>query len=550
MNNNFIGKVKMDFSAYTANDTYSDGGVENVIFLHVKAGDVENFLRRDNRWAVLCHLSPLRNFLVEWLPVTKDDTVLEIGCGLGALTGTLLKTGARVEAVELSPRRAKICAMRNSDADNLTIHVGNLNDMNLAAKFDFVVVVGVLEYAAQFTHTKNPYTDFLSKCKSFLKPDGVLVLAIENRLGIEYLSGKPDDHTGKIFDGIMDYPVSNGTKTFSRLELKNLLGACGFVEQKFFYPYPDYKFPTIIHSDDMLPTSAELSSFGDAFYDLDRVALFKMTKALPTIINAGLYPDLANAFLVVAGQNVGQRSFPLKIVANNCPRNPKYQLRTEIHRAPSPSGLVVKKIARTPAARQHLHAMVENCKIFSEIYGAEHVAQMKLVTDDVAEMEFIDGITFENYLCRALETEGPEVFVDVLKFYFVNILRGDNDDKNFPDAVIDFHAPNRRHEYDLTFRNIVIRDGNFVLFDYEFLLPTLPKKFVAWRAFKYFYGNCTNLCQSYGIDLDKLIGTLELSPEMLKEYQNQETAFWYAISDPCDERYKKKRLPVTGFKFD
>lgn len=518
--------------------------------MHVKAGDVENFLRRDNRWAVLCHLSPLRNFLLEWLPITADDAVLEIGCGPGALTGTLLKTGAHVEAVELSPRRAKICAMRNSNADNLTIHVGNLNDMNFAAKFDFVVVVGVLEYAAQFTHTKNPYADFLTKCKSFLKPNGVLVLAIENRLGIEYLSGKTDDHTGKIFDGIMDYPLSNGTKTFSRLELKNLLGACGFVEQKFFYPYPDYKFPAIIHSDDMAPEPNELTQFSKTFYDMDRVALFPMSRALPTIINAGLYPDLANAFLVVAGQNIGRRSFPLKVVVNNCPRNPKYQLRTEIHRALTPNGLVVKKIARTPDALEHLHTMVENCKIFSEVYGTEHVAQMKLIADDVAEMEFVAGITFEDYLCRALENDGPETFVDALKFYFANILRGDNDDKNFPDAAIDFHAPNRRHEYDLTFHNIVIRDGDFVLFDYEFLLPTLPKKFVAWRAFKFFYGNCMSLCQRCGVNFDKLLGALELSPETLNEYQKQDTAFWCSISDPYDERYKKKRLPITGFKFD
>ena len=103
-----IGEVKMDFSAYDAKDFYSDGGVEEEIFFHAKAGDLENFLRSDNRFPVLCHLSPLRNFLLEWLPVEKNDSVLEIGCGLGALTGTLLKTGATVDAVEISPRRAQI----------------------------------------------------------------------------------------------------------------------------------------------------------------------------------------------------------------------------------------------------------------------------------------------------------------------------------------------------------------------------------------------------------------------------------------------------------
>lgn len=209
-----IGAVKLDFSAYDAKDFYSDGTIEDEILINVKAGNEEDFLRSDDRWPVIYHLSPLRNFLLEWLPIGKGDSVLEIGCGLGALTGTLLQTGATVDAVEISPRRAQICALRNRRADNLTIRVGNLNAMTFDKKFDFVLLIGVLEYAEQFTQTKNPQVDFLTKCKSFLKPDGALVIAIENRLGIEYLSGKPEDHTGKLFDGITDYPASSGVKTF------------------------------------------------------------------------------------------------------------------------------------------------------------------------------------------------------------------------------------------------------------------------------------------------------------------------------------------------
>ena len=274
--------MELDFSAYDGRDSYSDGDIEDEIFYHVRAGNQDNFLRGDNRFPVIYHLSPLRNFLVEWLPIDKDDSVLEIGCGCGALTGALVKSGAQVEAVEISARRAKICAMRNHYAQNLTIRVGNLNNINFDKKFSFVFLIGVLEYAAKFTRTKNPYVDFLNKCKSLLKPDGVLVLAIENRLGIEYLSGKPEDHTGKLFDGITDYPDFKGIKTFSRRELKNLLNACGLTNHKFFYPYPDYKFPRVIHSDDFLPTPSELSHFGDVFYDADRNAFFEMKRALPS----------------------------------------------------------------------------------------------------------------------------------------------------------------------------------------------------------------------------------------------------------------------------
>lgn len=546
----YVGAVKLDFSAYDGKDFYSDGTVEDDILINVKADNEEALLQFDKRWPVLYHLSPLRNFLLEWLPIGAGDSVLEIGCGLGALTGCLLQMGATVDAVEISPRRAQICALRNRRADNLTIHVGNLNAMTFDKKFDFVLLIGVLEYAESFTKTKTPHADFLNKCKSFLKPDGALVIAIENRLGLAYLAGKPEDHTGKMFDGITDYQTPCGVKTFSRLELKNMLDACGLVNQKFFYPYPDYKFPYIIHSDEMLPAASDFVQFDDIFYDMDRAELFPMPYALPTIVNAGLYRELANSFLIVARQtHDAERIYPLKIVANNCPRKPQYQLRTEIHRAPG-GGLLVKKIARNPLARQHLKTLVENCKIFSAIYGAEHVAQMQLISDDAAETEFIEGITFEDYLCEILEADGVEAFVNALTFYFENILRGTADSTTFSDDVIDFNLPNRRCEMDLNFRNIIVRDDDFVLFDYEFLLPTLPKKFVAWRAFRIFYHNCASLCQRYGISFETLVGSLELSPETLREYQIQDSVIANAIGDTHDLNYRKKRLPVKGFKFD
>ena len=546
---NFIGNVKLDFSVYNGKDYYSDGGIENEIFLHVKAGNEENFLRSDNRFHVLYYLSPLRHFLLEWLPIGKNDSVLEIGCGCGALTGSLTQKGATIEAVELSPRRAKICALRNRDRENLTIHVGNLNDMTFDKKFDFVILVGVLEYAEKFTHTKNPQIDFLKKCKSFLKPDGALVIAIENRLGIEYFSGTAESHTGRLFDGILDYPQPFGVRTFSRLELKNLLTSCGLVDQKFFYPYPDYKFPYVIHSDEMPPTASDFAHLGDHFYDVDRVELFPMRQALLSIINADLYQELANSFLIVASQtHENKRIFPLKVFANNYPRKPKYQLRTEIHRAAS--GLIVKKIARTPFAREHLKTMVENCKIFSDIYGAEHVAQMKLVSDDTAEVEYIDGITLEDYILQVLEEGGVNAFVNVLTFYFKNILRGSDDNQDFSEDCIDFNLPNRQYQYDLNLHNVLIRNGDFVFFDYEFLLPNLPKKFIAWRAFHDICFKRKKFLERYGINVENLVGTLELSSDTLNEYNIQNLAIFHTFADTYITKYLKKRLPIKELKLN
>ena len=75
------------------------------------------------------HFSDLRENILNWYPLKKTDSVLEIGAGCGAITGMLCQKAGKVTSVELSRRRAEINFARNSEKENLTIMVGNLNDM-------------------------------------------------------------------------------------------------------------------------------------------------------------------------------------------------------------------------------------------------------------------------------------------------------------------------------------------------------------------------------------------------------------------------------------
>ena len=121
--------------------------------------------------------------------------------------------------MELSRRRAEINFARNSEKENLTIMVGNLNDMTFPENFDYVVVNGVLEYAMSFTEGKTPYETFLKEMGEYLKPEGKLLIAIENRLGLKYFAGAPEDHTDIHFFGIDGYPENHSVRTFSKFLL-------------------------------------------------------------------------------------------------------------------------------------------------------------------------------------------------------------------------------------------------------------------------------------------------------------------------------------------
>ena len=118
----------------------------------------------------------------------------------------LCQKAGKVTSVELSRRRAEINFARNSEKENLTIMVGNLNDMTFPENFDYVVVNGVLEYAMSFTEGETPYETFLKEMGGYLKPEGKLLIAIENRLGLKYFAGAPEDHTDIHFFGIDGYP--------------------------------------------------------------------------------------------------------------------------------------------------------------------------------------------------------------------------------------------------------------------------------------------------------------------------------------------------------
>lgn len=293
------GGPRLVLDHITGTDEYSDGDVEDDLLTMVKSGrDLEEAVRSDDRWPVLYHFHPRRRNLLEWFPFKKGSSVLEIGAGCGALTGLFCEKAERVTAVELSERRARIIAARYPSADNLTIFTGRFEDVPAGDDFDYVTLIGVLEYAGRYARSTDPYGDLLRKARGSLKEDGTLILAIENKLGLKYWAGAPEDHSGKLFQGLEDYPDERGFRTFGRQELVDLLASSGFNELEFYYPLPDYKMPERIFSDRLLPRKGDLGKASPS-YDQDRFVLFDEGLACDSILSNNAFPLMANSFLVV-----------------------------------------------------------------------------------------------------------------------------------------------------------------------------------------------------------------------------------------------------------
>ena len=169
-----IGKITLDLSLYQGEDIYCDGEVENELLEIVKNRPQTEYakaIEEKKSWPILYHLSPLRENIVEWLPMEKDAKVLEVGSGCGAITGAFARKAGSVTCVDLSKKRSMINAYRHSESDNITIHVGNFKDIEptLPNDFDYICLIGVFEYGQSYIGGDTPYEDFLKILMPHLK---------------------------------------------------------------------------------------------------------------------------------------------------------------------------------------------------------------------------------------------------------------------------------------------------------------------------------------------------------------------------------------------
>lgn len=293
--------MKVNYDFYTGEDSYCDGEVEKDIIKYLEQyGEkgYEKIFEKDIRWPVFYHITPIRKNILNWYPFKENSEVLEIGAGMGAVTSTLCDKAKYVTSIELSKQRATAIQARCKNKENLELIVGNFNDIKLEKKFDYITLIGVLEYAPLYTNTQNPFHDFLLQIKSLLKEDGKLLIAIENQFGMKYFSGAWEDHTGKQYDGITGYENKKGIRTFGKNELKQILEKAGFKYSKFYYPMPDYKLPNIIFSDNYKPNEETLQNYTPYLSEEDAYVMYDEKKAYIDIIKNNKFDFFANSFFI------------------------------------------------------------------------------------------------------------------------------------------------------------------------------------------------------------------------------------------------------------
>lgn len=463
-----IGNITLDLEYYPGEDLYSDGDIEDEVVNIAKKYPESAFpevIAESKSWPIMYHLSPYRHNIIDWLPIKKTDKVLEIGSGCGAITGSLAARAASVTCVDLSKKRSLVNAYRNQKYDNITIMLGNFEDIepHLDKDYDYVLLIGVFEYGNAYINSKTPYETFLSIINKHRKDTGKIAIAIENKFGLKYWAGCREDHLGTYFSGLEDYQEGGSARTFTKNGLEEIIRHVGIEQYSFYYPYPDYKFMTTIYSDEQMPCVGELNN-NLRNYDRNRMLLFDEKAVFDTIIKEKEFPLFSNSYFVLIGE-------PTDIVLSKFSndRADEYAIRTDIIKD-AMGRKWVDKVAVTDKALEHIAHMKKMYSLLSERFSSgEFVIAPYKEIDNGLRFSYMEGISLEQILDECIEKNQPEQFRKYINQFMDKIQVGDS---------------TKVSNYDLAFSNIIIKNDVWQMIDYEWAYDReIPAKEIAFRAF-------------------------------------------------------------------
>ncbi len=466
-------------------------------------------------WPYIYHFSHIRANVIRDLPIEKTDRVLEIGAECGTITGILAEKAADVDAVCFSLNRARINAVMNQDHDNIRIYAGDLTEIltNLDNKYDFVVMVGITEYAPELMHSSHALHRMLQLASAMLNKEGRLILAVPNRIGFKYLMGEAAEADGSYWGwpeneitGNCDNRSDCGIRVFGKTEWVNELESLGFSHCSFSYPYPDHRFTTQIFSDYFLPKKGELNNNRDN-YDRPGYVLCDEEKVFHSIVQNGAFPQLSNAFLITAEKNPMTENGKLQVEQTRVylkfsnDRDPDRSVYTKLQAIDS-NNILVRKKADSQAANSFLQHISEVSQKLAAYYEAKNIAvnEVSPVSENELDVKFESGRTVEQIVDDTLEQQGWDAASQKIRDYFALIFDdckmipfSDTEEfaRAFGKGTADFFADAcslQISDIDMLMANMMIRsDGSYCLLDYEwtFSFP-IPVKFLKYRILHYY----------------------------------------------------------------
>lgn len=165
------------------------------------------------------------------------------------------------------------------------------NNDKILKKYDCVILFGL------FYEENDSWCldEMMHVLLNALKERGQLLWCIDNKFGLKYWSGTQYEEGG--FFRTLEAEDKERLNVISHHEIIKLLQSIRTDNTMVYYPYPDYRYPISIYSDEWLPQVGDLENY-DYNFELFRYRFFDEGKVWDNIISEGLFEEFANSFIV------------------------------------------------------------------------------------------------------------------------------------------------------------------------------------------------------------------------------------------------------------
>lgn len=440
----------------------------------------DKIIEKDTRTQTIFALSEMRENIINWYPFKENSNILEIGSNFGEITGLLCKRAIRVVAIEKNLKKAECIKKRHEKEQNLEVIVGKLEDIKLDEKFNYVILNGILEFAPNYIEAENPFEEILQYAKQMLKPDGKILIATDNKFGIQYWAGKKYIDGSNEYKGLSEKFSKKQPQLFGKRQLEELLNNMK-LSYKIYNIFPNHKIPNLIY-DEKYEISKEDINRNFECHDEDDIVNFIENDVLFRIIKEekNIFNFFVNSFFIEIGQNEIKNDIRYITFTNY--RKKEYKIVTIIK-----ENEVIKK-AITKEAQNHINQMIHNLQYLKEY----NIAPLEKQNDNIVISPFIKNAKRLDYILENIKTLEEfkitwKPYIDMLykntiNYEDINIDKTSQYIKQYDISKLKSMKFLKHAFIDLIPKNIFIIDNKLQVFDQEWMKEYLPVEYIIYRG--------------------------------------------------------------------
>ncbi len=478
---------------------------------------IKNYIEKDNQELYenkfgenvteyeLYHLSTVSQNLINWYPFNTKDTVLQIGGDLGELTQVFCNNCEKVVTIEPNIEKAKAIAKRYENRENLEIIVGNIDDIILEEKFSIITIIG--------NNPKIKLKDNIQKLERNLKENGKFIIAVDNKFGLRYFMGNPENILNKKFESLIGYNNEpEKIESFTKSSLEQIFNSIGY-KYTFYYPLPDYKMPNVIFSEKQKAKYNSIDKY-NPYYKENSTIIANEIDVYREILKTDqqMFEFFTNSFLIILEKEKNEE-LPLYISYNNM-RKEKYRLITKI------SKNVVEKKPVSKEAEEHYNNIKKNIELLQQ----NNIKTVDYIENGSIKSKYINQENLLNtVLTKSLEENNQQEFENIIEKYIQNLKKNKKVEPEYKDTIfskynIQIEDKNILKElyfvengfWDMTFKNCFYIENELYFFDQEWREKNVPIEYILYRSILYTislrrYVNIEELFEKYHISKYKNI---------------------------------------------